>query len=160
MDRKKKIILFDIDYTVFDTDLFKHTELRKFTVYAEVHDTLAKLSKIAELGVFSEGVIAFQRRKLHETNIEKYFLEKHIHLVTHKSEVIEHLLEHYKNLGQLFLVDDKLSILQLAAQHLSTVYTIWVKRGFYATGKIPLPDFTANATVENLRDVIPYIENA
>ena len=160
MQKKNKIILFDIDYTVFDMGLFRESNLEKYEVYEEVHDTLTQLKEIADLGIFSEGELAFQRRKLYETNIENYFLEEHIHIVKQKIDVIKHILEKYRTKGKLFLVDDKLTVLISAKQYLPSVITIWVKRGFYAMNQQPIEGFTPDAVVENLREIIPIIDKA
>lgn len=159
MNKKKKIILFDIDYTIFDTDIFKKSLLVDYVLYEEVHEILLKLSKIASLGIFSEGDIVFQRKKLHETKIEKYFLEEHMHLVAHKNEVIEKILNKYENEGEIFLIDDKLTILFQAFKYHPEIYTVWVKRGIYATNQKPIPGYKPFLEVENLREIIPFIQN-
>ena len=41
---KPKIVLFDIDYTLFNTDVFKETQ-QKHSVYDEVHDILKNFQK-------------------------------------------------------------------------------------------------------------------
>jgi FMN phosphatase YigB (HAD superfamily) len=157
MINNQKIVLFDIDYTVFDTDLLKKSQLKDFAVYSEVIDTLTNLSKIATLGVFSEGVIDFQRKKLRKTHIEKFFFEKHIHLVENKSDVIEKMLRDYRDKGKLYLVDDKITILAKAKECYPQVFTIWVKRGIYANVHYADLGFTPDASVDNLRQIIPII---
>ena len=81
---KKPIVLFDIDYTLFDTDHFKKSALTKHKIYEEVRDVLEKLSKIAMLGIFSEGNLEFQRKKLNQTGIEGYFKKDNTHIVLNK----------------------------------------------------------------------------
>src|SRR5438105_14623088 len=121
MERSKKIVLFDIDYTLFDTERFKQANPEIFSVYEDVHETLIALSQIADLGIFSEGNIAFQKKKLLETNIEKYFLKEHVHIVEKKIDVLEHLVKKYKNHNKVFLVDDRLPILQLLKKDLPSL---------------------------------------
>jgi FMN phosphatase YigB (HAD superfamily) len=154
---KQKIVLLDIDYTIFDTDLLKNSNLQKFALFAEVRNTLLDLSKVASLGIFSEGDIAFQRRKLEETNILEHFMEEHTHIVERKSVVIKEMLDKYKNKGQLFLVDDKMSILAMAKQYMPKVFTIWVKRGIYANIQQPIENYTPDAVVETLENIVPLI---
>jgi phosphoglycolate phosphatase-like HAD superfamily hydrolase len=155
--KNKKIVLFDIDYTILDTDALKKSNLQIFALYNEVLDTFEKLKEVADFGIFSEGNIAFQKRKLKETNIENYFLSEHIHIFEKKNDMIKKILDRYESKGELFFVDDKLSVLHLAKQYEPSVFTIWVKRGIYAINQKPIKDFTPDGTVETLQDIVPLI---
>lgn len=155
---KKKIVLFDIDYTLFDTDFFKKTNLRKHLVYDEVDDVLSRLSKIAKLGIFSEGDLNLQKTKLLRTDIHKYFSKEHIHIVPKKDETIEGILQKYKN-TTVFLVDDKLTILHQAKTIRPSLFTIWVKRGKYAKNQKPVKGFVPDAIIESLNELIPVINS-
>lgn len=157
METSKKIILFDIDNTLFNTMLFKKTDFKIFSVYEEVFEVLKQLSTIADLGIFSEGEIAFQKQKLRQTNIEKYFLEEHINIVPKKIHAIEDLIRKYKNHNEVFLVDDKLMILPEIKKDFPSVFTIWIKRGEYALTQPPIKGFSPDAEVESLKEVIPLI---
>ena len=99
---KPKIVLFDIDYTLFNTDVFKETQLKKHSVYDEVHDILKKLSKISKLVIFSEGEIDFQKTKLDKTDIKRYFNEHNIHIFKNKTDGLQLVLRKYSH-GQIFL---------------------------------------------------------
>jgi len=157
MKGSKKIVLFDIDNTLFNTLEFKKSNLTKFSLYEEVLDVLVELSKNVDLGIFSEGVIAFQEKKLQQTNIEKYFLKEHVHIVPEKIAAIEMLVEKYKNGNELYLIDDKLEALFSVKKHFPSVFTIWIKRGEYAPFQEPLKNFSPDAEVEKLQEVIPLI---
>jgi phosphoglycolate phosphatase-like HAD superfamily hydrolase len=157
MNKKKKIVLFDIDYTILDTDALKKSNLVTFALYNEVLETFGKLKEVADFGIFSEGDIAFQKKKIKETNIENYFMSEHIHIFEKKNDMIKKILDRYENSGDLFLVDDKLSVLHLAKQYDPAVFTIWVKRGFYAMKQEPIEGFTPDGTVETLHDIVPLI---
>jgi phosphoglycolate phosphatase-like HAD superfamily hydrolase len=157
MNKKKKIVLFDIDYTILDTDELKKSNLIKFSLYNEVRETFDKLKDVAEFGIFSEGNISFQKRKLKETNVEEYFLSEHIHIFENKNDMIEKILDRYETKSDVFFVDDKLSVLHLAKQYKPSVFTIWVKRGFYAMKQKPIEGFTPDGTVETLHDIVPLI---
>ncbi|MGH7204222.1 MAG: hypothetical protein ACREHC_07300 [Candidatus Levyibacteriota bacterium] len=159
MTKQKKIVLFDIDYTVFNMKLFGDTKLQTYEVYEEVHEVLDQLKEIADLGIFSQGEVAFQNRKLIETHIETYFLQKHVHIVLSKEEEMERVMKKYLGKGKLFFVDDRLPMLQLAKDRHPEVTTIWIKRGKFAEEQEPI-DFAADATVYNLRAIIPIIKNA
>lgn len=157
MNKRKKIVLFDIDYTILDTDALKKSNLVTFSLYTEVLDTFNKLKDVADFGIFSEGDIAFQKRKIKETNIENYFLSEHVHIFEKKNDKIKKILDRYENKGELFFVDDKLSVLHLAKQYDPAVFTIWVKRGHYAMKQKPIEGFTPDATVDALHEIVALI---
>lgn len=154
--KKQKLILFDIDYTLFNTDVFKETQLKKHSVYNEVERTLNELSKIARLGIFSEGKIDLQKRKLQKTAIQKYFPKEQTHIVLEKGLSLKEVLNQYQNF-ELFLVDDKLTILGEAKNYMPSIFTIWVKRGKYAQKQKEIPGFKSDATVINLKQIIKII---
>lgn len=156
--KKQKIVLFDIDYTLFNTDIFKKTQLQKHSVYEEVYSVLNQLSKIAKLGIFSEGDLNLQKTKLLKTDIHKYFSKEHIHIVPKKDEIIEGILQKYKN-TTVFLVDDKLTVLYRAKTLMSSIFTIWVKRGIYAKSQRPINNFTPDAIIEDLKQAVSIISS-
>ena len=160
MPKQNKIILFDIDHTLFDTDYFFQTKLTEFKVFDEVHDVLKQLSEVASFGIFSQGEIAFQRKKLKETNIAKYFMEEYIHIGDDKTVMIKTLLRRYRKKGKIFIVEDRLHFLPLIKEYEPDIKTIWIKRGFFAMSQEPIPNFTPDATIENLRELVPLIEKA
>ncbi|QQG40455.1 MAG: hypothetical protein HYV37_02690 [Candidatus Levyibacteriota bacterium] len=152
----KKVVLFDIDYTLFDTEKFKGTNLQTFALYKEAVDVLEKLKDTVYLGIFSEGNLDLQKTKLIKTKIHSSFTRKHIHIVVNKEERIEQVLKKYKNC-LVFLVDDKLTVLCQAKKLLPSLVAIWVKRGIYAEKQLPINGFTPDAIIENLRELIPII---
>lgn len=155
---KQKLVLFDIDYTLFKTDIFKQTKRQKHSVYDEIYNVLEELSKVAKLGVFSEGDITLQKTKLRQTKIHKYFPPKYTHIVEIKDQNLKKILKKYKN-NKLFLVDDKLTILHTAKKILPSIFTIWVKRGIYAQKQKPIPGFEPDAEVTDLQEVVKIITN-
>jgi len=155
----KKVILFDIDYTLFNTDIFKQSQLRTHAVYDEVYDVLKELSKIAQLAIFSEGKINFQKNKLLKTGIQKHFLKGYTHIAEKKEEMLRRILQKYID-NRVFLVDDKLTILHLAKTISPSLFTIWVKRGIYAKNQKEIPGFKPDATVDNLKRIIFLIHNS
>lgn len=156
-NEKQKVVLLDIDYTIFDTAIHKESNLEKYVLYDEVVSVLVRLGEVAELGIFSEGELTHQKKKLIKTEVKHYFDERHVHIVTSKNDVIKELLEKYEGKKDLFLVDDKLTILHKAKTYTPSVFTIWVKRGIYAMNQQPIKGFTPDVTVENLAEIIPYI---
>src|SRR5581483_1360093 len=155
--KKKPIVLFDIDYTLFNTGLLKQTNLQEFSLYAETNDVLKQLAPHAILGIFSEGKIEWQIKKLKTTSIHHVFEKEHTHIVEKKFEVAEEILKKYRKSDKIFLVDDKLTFLYQAKQLLPSICTIWVKRGEYAEVQTPIPGFTSDYTVYNLQEIIPLI---
>ncbi|OGH23484.1 MAG: hypothetical protein A2629_00355 [Candidatus Levybacteria bacterium RIFCSPHIGHO2_01_FULL_41_15] len=155
----QKIILFDIDYTLFNTDVFKQTDLKKHSVYDEVNNVLKELGKVGILGIFSEGDLEFQKNKLFRTDIQKHFLKAHMHITEKKEKILKKVLRKYKD-KKVFLIDDKLSILHLAKTISPSLFAIWVKRGMYAKNQKPIPEFKPDTEVENLKEIIPIILNS
>ena len=156
MADERKIILFDIDYTVFDMKLFGDSQVQTYKVYEEVHEVLEALKDVADLGIFSQGELAWQKRKLVETNIERYFLERHVHIVLSKEAEIEKIMKKYLDKGRLYIVDDRLPMLELAKKHHPEVFTIWIKRGKFAEEQEPI-DFQADKTILNLRELLKIV---
>lgn len=160
MQNSRKIILFDIDYTLFDTERFKETNREIFSVYDDVHDTLTQLSFIADLGIFSEGDIAFQNKKLQKTNIEKYFLKEHTHIVAEKVVSIASLVKKYRAHNNIFLVDDRLQIFPLLKKEFPKLFTIWMrKKSENDSYQEPIEGFSPDAEVKTLKEIIPLIAN-
>lgn len=153
---RKPIILFDIDYTLFDTAYFKNSGLKKHKIYEEVEDVLKELKRIAILGIFSEGDLKLQRKKLEKTGIEYYFKEDNTHIVLNKLIDLRYVLEKYKN-RKVFFVDDKLNILCDAKKIFPEVVVIWVKRGVYAENQKNIPGFKPDAKITDLEKIVSII---
>lgn len=152
----KPIILFDIDYTLFNTALFKKSKFAKYSLYSEVPDVLSALSKELALGIFSQGDEEFQKTKLQKTKIDRFFQKEHTYIGLQKDEIIKTVLDKYKN-SNLIIADDKLFFLASVRKHNPQIFTIWIKRGYYAENQKPIPGFTADAVMENLSGIIPII---
>jgi FMN phosphatase YigB (HAD superfamily) len=152
---RDKIVFFDIDYTLFNTDSFKKSGLTQHKNYDEVESILKLVSEEALLGVFSEGDREFQLEKLKKTQIYKYFSPEYIFIVESKVDELKTLLE-IKNKSRIFFVDDRLSILSDIKKILPEALVIWVKRGIYAKeNKVLdfLPDYSID-NLETLQDII------
>lgn len=156
-NRGKPIILFDIDYTLFDTALFKKTNFTQFSLYEEVPWVLTSLSKKAILGIFSQGESDLQRSKLKATKIESLFQKGHIFIELQKEENIKKIMHKCKNM-YVYVADDKLPLLSLMKKQFPRVFTIWIKRGVYAQNQEPIHGFTPDAVMENLSGIIPLID--
>lgn len=155
---KKPIVLFDIDYTLFDTAFFKQSGLSEHKIYAEVMQVLNSLNAVAELGIFSKGESKFQKTKLEKTGMAKFFEENNIHIFDDKDANLISVLGKYKD-SKLFLVDDKLGILYSAKSHMDRVCTIWIKRGPFAQSQKEIVGFKPDATFKNLKNIPQFVEN-
>ena len=158
MNKNKPVVLFDIDYTLFDTANFKESGLLDHQIYKEVIEVLENLKDIAILGIFSEGDLDFQNQKLIKTDIKKYFNEIHTHIVVNKVNEIKRVFEKYKD-SKIFLIDDKLSILSELKNFMPLVFGIWIKRGWFADNQKPIEGFEPDATVDNLQEIVKIIKN-
>lgn len=154
-DKEKPFVLFDIDYTLFNTDLLKASALHDFVLYDEVEKVLEELAPCATLGIFSEGDVLFQRKKLTVTAIDTYFEKGHMHIDVAKDTMV-HIFKHYEG-HPIFLIDDKLPILYTVKQQYPFVFVIWIKRGKYAFAQKPMKNFVPDAIIETLQDVVPVI---
>ena len=158
MQNTKPVVLFDIDYTLFDTRKFKDSQLQNYNIYKEVMGILMQLKNIATLGIFSKGETGFQKTKLIKTGMIKFFGENNVHIFDDKDANLINVLEKYKN-SKLFLVDDKLEILCSAKKHIPQIFAIWVKRGPYAQIQEPIENFTPNVTIENLSNLYSIVSS-
>lgn len=159
MKKPEIIILFDIDNTLFNTVELKQSNFSVFSLYDEVENTLEELSSIATLGIFSQGEVAFQKKKLMETKIAQYFFEEHTHIVQYKTEVMHDVLKKYSG-AKIFFIDDWVDILRTAKKINPSVFTVWIKRGEYVKEQKEFSDFSPDAVIENLRELTPLIKKS
>lgn len=129
MDQKSnRVILFDIDYTVFDTANFKNSSLTSFKLYPEVISTLELLSKKFQLGILSKGEKQFQLKKLRETGILNMFDKDLTFIFEDKTIEFKNVMKRFVNL-EVWLVEDKVNMLELAKKANPQLKTIWFKNG-------------------------------
>lgn len=150
---KDTLILFDIDYTLFDTQVFKDSNLVMYTLYPQVKNILENLNNKFTLGILSQGEKEFQIRKLHETGIFNLFDKDHIFITPDKHGELEGILKNLK-IEKTVFIEDKLEILKKAKNLNPAMITIWVKNGPYAqnTKDAFSPDFSVE-TISKLPDV-------
>lgn len=153
----KKVVLFDIDRTLFNTEVFKESDLQTHSVYEEVLEVLEQLSKEALLGIFSQGQLDLQTTKLIKTGIHGHFQKKHMHIVADKTGAMPAVFEKYKH-HRVFFVDDKLTALYEAKKFYPWLFTIWVRRGKYALRQEPIEGFEPEATITDLREVVKLVQ--
>lgn len=157
LSNKKKIVLFDIDYTLFNIDIFKKSDLKEYKNYDEVKNVLESLSKKLELGIFSEGEKDLQEKKLENTGIKKYFNENDIYILQSKSLNIKKIFKKYAGCF-IILVDDKLTILSEVKILCPFVFTVWIKRGAYAKKQANIKGFIPDGEITNLNDLENIIQ--
>ncbi len=156
----QKLILFDIDDVLFDTNRFKKSSLTEFHLYPDVEKTLAELSQITLLGILSKGNVEFQNKKLIETKIIHFFSKDHLHIVAQKDANLINELKKYKNFdGKIFFVDNLLINLSHAKHALPTLVTIFFNRGRYSNTNQNTKEFFPDITIQNLNDIIPVINS-
>jgi FMN phosphatase YigB (HAD superfamily) len=153
---KNKIILLDIDYTLFDTKTFKDSNLTQYSLYEEILSVLPSLASVAELGIFSKGEDKFQNTKLQQTGIKNFFERENVHVFEDKDINLKNVIEQY-NGSKIYLVDDKLATLYNAKINTPSVFTVWIKRGPFAEDKSLLDNFSPDSVVANLKEIIPIV---
>ena len=158
MTIKKTIVLFDIDYTLFDTKAFIDSGFKKYAPYDEIPPTIKRLSKSFDLGIFSKGEIEFQNNKLDKTGLRKYFKKSNIHIFEDKNANLKDVIGKYDNY-KVFLIDDKLQVLYEAKLSMPLIVTIWIKRGPFAENQKPIENFFPDITVNNLVNLSKIVES-
>lgn len=154
---RRLVVLFDIDYTLFDTRKFKESDLQVYNTYEEITNALVRIKDLASLGIFSKGNVEFQKTKLKKTGMISFFKEKDMHIFDDKDVNLINVLDRYKD-SKLFLVDDKLSVLATAKKLMPQIIAVWVKRGPYAQIQKPIPGFAPDAEIKNLSEVVRIVQ--
>jgi FMN phosphatase YigB (HAD superfamily) len=150
----KKIVLFDIDHTLFDTPQFKQSNLTNYVHYDEVVDVINSLKDITTVGIYSEGDHILQTKKLTETKLLEHFHKSHLYIFDKKLDHIEEIFTKESD-TQFYLIDDRPLVLSKVKNYNSDVQTIWIRRGIYQDEVIE--GFTPDHTVTNLRDILNFI---
>lgn len=211
---KNKIVLFDIDYTLFDTELFREKlyksilnalqmdekvlasaskqiiqKVRKEVgyfnpenfsrllarklkrekdegtilnaifkkqnfrgnYYKETKHVMKKLSKIAKIGIFSKGHDRLQRQKLYA--LLEILSSDDIHITINKRSIVSEVFSKYKQY-KVYVVDDALDVLREIKKINNKIFTIWVKRGFYADKQKNIKNFKPDAVIDDLSKLI------
>ena len=148
----RPIIVFDIDYTLFKTSVFKESKLKKFELYEVIPSVLSEFSKFADLGIFSEGDTLLQKKKLKRTKIEHFFKSELMYIGPNKNLLVDEIVKAYLN-SRLIVVDDKLTVLYLLKQRMPDIITIWIRRGYYAERQELIEGFVPDETVVRLDEI-------
>jgi len=144
----KKVERNDISKLIFDKRTFKDH------FHEDVWSTLRTVSKIGEIGIFSQGDTRFQHAKL--AHLDQLISKGRIHITTNKRSKMIEVLQKY-NTYKIFYVDDMLPYLYEAKKLMPNIRTVWIKRGRYAQNQKDIPDFKPDATITNLKEVIKMV---
>ncbi|MGE5042308.1 MAG: HAD family hydrolase [Candidatus Levyibacteriota bacterium] len=146
-------ILFDIDYTLFDTETFKKSNLTSYNLYPQTKKVLEQLKSSFRLGILSEGETDFQMKKLQETGILGLFDRAHIFIITNKIESLPGIMEHLKE-EEVVFVEDKIRMLEKAKSLDPQLKTVWFKNGPF----VEESGFTPDHVIESLADLLRVLE--
>lgn len=112
---QKPVILFDIDFTLFDTASFQRkciwrlwslSRLFKECVYPDVVPTLRALGKKTTLGIFSQALTGFQKLKIEYSGLSPFFDKKHIYISRNKKTLAPKLFPTL-DIRSVAVVDDR-----------------------------------------------------
>lgn len=130
-------------------DVMYSEEFVSSYLYEETHAVIKEFEQLGELGIFSQGIERFQQLKVKQ--IAHLLKTHHIHIVPSKLSEIQRIFELYKEY-EVFFLDDALPVLHAVKKAYPYVFTIWIKRGRYATIQEPIQGFIPNAVVKNLKE--------
>lgn len=125
------IVLFDIDYTLFDTAAFKESGLTNYSLYPGVKKILEQLSSSFTLGILSQGETDFQLKKLDTTGIRDVFDRDHMFIIPDKKEALAEILGKIAS-EEIVFVEDKLEMLEEAKRVNPKIKTVWYRNGPFA----------------------------
>lgn len=152
---RKKILLFDIDYTLFDTAHFKESNLSSYLLYPDVENVLLKLHSKIQLGILSQGEHDFQIAKLKNTGIFNFFKSEYIFIVEDKHGELQHIMKFLKDFDVIF-VEDKKEMLERAKEFDPEIKTVWVQKGPYADATSS--KFSPHFTIFDISELPPLLE--
>lgn len=136
--------------------LFRETFF-KGGIYDEVHDVLLKLENKVDIGIFSQGDPKLQWAKVEQSGFKDYFREDLRYIIKPKKlGFIPSLIKNHKD-DNVYLIDDKLNVIQEVKAKMPNAVGIWIKRGRYAENQEYTEGIAPDATVLNLSEIIPII---
>lgn len=135
LTQRPVIFVLDIDRVLFDTERLYQTQLQEFASYTEDEGALDKLKALGKLCVFSEvtirGTFKFQIEKLDKLGIRGFFEQGDVYIRENKISQISEIFQKYKG-GIIFLVDDRVEVLEEAKKIDPDVIAVWMQRGSHA----------------------------
>lgn len=136
-------------------EILLSNKIVKNHLHSDVIETARRLTEIARIGIFSQGVESFQAIKI--TPLLNLLDQDKIHITENKKAQMQKIFQRY-NEFKIFFVDDMLSMLYEAYKINPRIIAIWIKRGRYAAAQKQIGGYKPYATVETLRDIIPIVK--
>lgn len=161
--------LVDLDNTLFNTEKIRPLIERGITgqrlnkyfkkfLFPESLKVLEELKKLGKVIIFSTGKdLDYQKNKLRESGIEKVvginniliFEDKHLHI----EEVIQKLKKEYQ---QIFVIDDRVSVLEKSYEVDPNVLGILIRHGKYKNIPITNPNAITYQTT-SIKNVLDFV---
>lgn len=149
-----KVLFFDIDDVLFDTDNFIKSNLVDYKAFNDAKEVIKKIKKI-KIAILSKGEREFQKQKLIKTGLSKYFNEEETYIVNEKGRELKQIFDKYKHFEK-YILDDRIDNLEKIKKNDKTVRTILIKRGRYRNLESNfIPDFT----IKNLGEILNIIND-
>lgn len=127
--------------------------------YKEVSESLEELSKIAKIGIFSQGDSKLQGAKIDQSGFAHLIDKNSTYIIKPKKiDILPQIRVNHTN-DVLFLVDDKPSVILEAKKQIPELYTIWIKRGKYLDEALELDNFSPDSTISSICEVIDIVKN-
>lgn len=137
-------------------NIFTHMPFNNY-LFPESINLLQQLNSRGTVYIVSQGDELFQRTKIKNTDISKIIDQTNILISKDKplflSTFIPDLIK--QNYHGIYVIDDKLELLQAAKKLSGIVETVWVKYGKYA--EIDSRDSLVDLSVNSLADVLTYL---
>ena len=93
------------------------------------------------------------------TLLLRHRMDELVLIDANKEKAIADVFERYAD-DEIFLIDDALPVLYALKKEYPQVFTIWMKRGRYATKQEPIGDFVPEKTVLHLYETVEIIRKA
>lgn len=136
-------------------DLIFNSLLLRDHLHTDVFSTFKTLSKLGEIGIFSQGEEKLQNAKI--THFLELISKDKVHIERDKKSELQKVFQKY-NEYTVYFIDDMLPILRAAKMVSPEVISIWIKRGRYAEVQKDIEGFTPDFTALNLDEAVNYIK--
>lgn len=114
-------LVFGADSDVLDRVFWENTDIYKQSVYEDVPKSLARLSLVSTLGIFSQGNVELQNRKIDCADIRKYLSGENIYI--HARKLNDEVLADIPR-GAVIVDDNHEVVVKMA----SVTEAIWINR--------------------------------
>ena len=118
-------------------------------LHKEAMEALHIFSSLGDIGILSQGETRLQQLKL--SSFLNILHPEKIYITRDKLGDLKKVLEENKKYKTIFLVDDRLPILEAAKILSNKFIVIWIKRGRHALAQKPIHGFKPDYTVTDLQ---------